>query len=186
MLKITCEPLFVGFNVSFQADVKHTLKVNSAFTQIADDVEYFDVSYICGTAVSFMGSTRETITIVVNDSVPLSYIGFNPSTNLTVTNESEYTVAAWDLVYPAEYWPVYDPVESVHAVLKPFENETLSTTPNVTITTTPEETPVTITTTPEETPENTSQDILGPIAISGVVGSILCVATIVIWKSKKL
>ncbi len=173
--QIACTPQFVAFNVSLQADVNHILKVETAFRKIKDDHEIFDVSYVCGTAVSFKGCTRETITVVVKDSVPLSNITFSPFTNLTVTNESESTVAIWELVYPAEYLTVYNPIDAVYITLEPFENETLLSTPEETISTTT-----------EGTNETTTPNILGPIAVSGAIGLVFGVSTIVLWKSKKM
>ena len=170
-----CTPQFVAFNVSFQADVNHVLKVDTSFRKMKVDHEVFDISYVCGTAVSFKGCTRETITVVVKGSVPLSNITFSPFTNLTITNESETTVAVWELVFPAEYPVVYNPVDAVYVRLTPFENETLLTTPEVTTSTTS-----------NGTSETTIPTLIGPIAVSGGIGFVFCIAAIVLWKSKKV
>lgn len=172
---ISCTPQFVAFNVSFQADVNHILKVETAFRKIKDDHEAFSISYVCGTAVSFKGCTQETITVEVNEIVPLSYTGFSPQINLSVANVSTGRIAVWELVYPAEYTTVYDPINAVYIGLEPFENETIFLTPeNTTSTTT------------NETSDILQSDFLGPIAVSGAIVSVLCIATIVLWKSKKI
>ncbi|MGY5880419.1 MAG: hypothetical protein RTV31_09210 [Candidatus Thorarchaeota archaeon] len=172
---ISCDPQYIAFNVSFQADVNHTLNVNTEFRKTAVEHGYLDISYVCGTAVSFEGCTRETITIEANAIVPLSSIRFAPLTNCTITNTTNGRVAVWELVYPADYWPVYDPVDAVYTSLIPFENETLPSTP--------EETTYTTT---EGTNESATPNILGPIAISGSIGLVFGVSTIVLWKSKKM
>ena len=171
---ISCDPQFVAFNVSFQADVNHTLNVNTEFRKTAVEHGYLDIGYVCGTAVSFEGCTRETITIEVNAIVPLSRIGFAPSTNLTITNTTNGRVAVWELVYPVDYWPVYDPVDAVYTSLIPFENETLPSTPEETTSTTT-----------EGTNETTTPNILGQLALPGIIGFGFCVATIVLWKLKR-
>ena len=178
---IGCDPQYVAFNVSVQADTNHTLRITTAYRKIADTLDYLSISYVCGTALSFMGGTKETITMVVANAVSLSYIGFSPLTNLTVTNEGESTIAVWNLVYPAEYLTVYDPVDAVYVNLE--ENEILATTSEISTSTTTE---VTTSTTPEKLTGTTTLDIFGLIGVSGGIGLVFFVATIVLWKSRRM
>ncbi len=184
---LSARPDYVGFNLSLQAYVNHSLVVRSSFTKMTD---YLNLGYVCGTALSFKGSTRERITIEVNQSTPLSRSGFSPGTNFTLINETLYKSAVWDLSFPDPIpWDGdYYPVDIVYAFLECFEE--YIPPPTTTTTTTPEPTPSPISTTttapvPSPTPSSTQPDILGPVAFFGSFGVTVILGTIVLIKTKK-
>ncbi len=190
---MSCDPDFVGFNLSLQAHVNHSLVVRSSFTKMTD---YLNLGYVCATALSFKGSTRERITIEVNQSTPLERSGFSPRTNFTLTNETLYKSAVWDLSYPdpIPYDGDYYPVDGVYAFLECFEEfipptTTPATTTTETTTTETTHYPVSTTTTspaPSSTPSTSQPEILGPVFFLSSLGVTVILGTIVLVKTKKI
>jgi hypothetical protein len=170
---MACYPDYVGFNLSLEADKNHSLVVESTFTKITT---YLNLGYVCATALSFKESTRERVTVDVYLAKSLKLVSFSPSNNRTIINETLHASATWDLYYPEPrpYDGSYFPVDGINVFLECFENTTLPLTTTTNSTTT------------GVTNETTTPTILGPLAISGILGVSFCVATIVFWKLKKM
>ncbi|MHA2026914.1 MAG: hypothetical protein ACW98U_13525 [Candidatus Thorarchaeota archaeon] len=180
LFQLSCEPDFVGFNVSLSANTTYILGVETCFNSILTHDATF-IAYVCGTATSFKGSVVETITVVVNELEPLSYIGFEPETNLTIMNNEVTTHATWELYYVPEMSGFYFPVDVVYTYLVRYENDTMTTTPS---TTTLVGSTTTTTTTPAD-PSSTQADMTPRIVIGGALGFSICVAIFLLWQKKK-
>ncbi|MHA1951914.1 MAG: hypothetical protein ACXAAO_10485 [Candidatus Thorarchaeota archaeon] len=180
---MSCYPDYVGFNLSLQADVNHSLVVRSSFTKMTN---LLDLGYVCGTALSFRGPTQEKITFEVNQSKSFSRSSFYPNTNFSLVNETLYKRAVWDLFYPypLPYDGNYYPVDMVNAYLYCFEDFTPTTVIETTPVTTYSST-TTSTSTPTTTWLHGPEENLGAIVFSGIVGFTMTIVLFVIWKSKK-
>lgn len=185
--QMSCAPDYIGFNVSLEADTNHTLEVRTSFRKMGD---VLDIGYVCGTAWSFDGSTSETITMVVNQSTPLSQIAFYPPWNRTIINESFCSTAIWNLSF-LDPWPMdgdYSPVDAVHSILETFETYT----PPTTTTELPQSTSTTTTpTTTPAPPISTAtpiiqQNAIGRFVIGVALGLAICVLTVVMFRIRRV
>jgi len=92
------EPSYVGFNVDLESYTNHTLDVSTQFIRQTDRDE-FSLSYIYASAETFEGFVSETITITVEEFVPLLDIVFAPNVNLTTNIENSISTATWNLYF---------------------------------------------------------------------------------------
>ncbi len=136
------------------------------------------------------GTTRERITIEVNQSTPLSRSRFLPHTNLSLINQTLFKSAVWDLSYPDfDHWDDnYYPEEIVYAYPECFEENIPPTTTPTTTTTDTTQSPVSTTTTfptPSSTPSTSQSEILVPVVFFGSFGVTVILGIIVLGKIKK-
>ena len=72
---LSLQPAYVGFNIELESNTNHTLDVATHFRRTTDRDRYI-LSYIYASAQTFEGYVTETITIVVEEYVPLLEVKF--------------------------------------------------------------------------------------------------------------
>lgn len=93
---LAVQPAYVGFNVELESYTNHTLDVMTSFrrTTVRDD---FSLSYIYASAQTFEGYVDETITMEIEELVPLAKIQFSSQQNMITRIENQVTTATWNL-----------------------------------------------------------------------------------------